>query len=482
MFDSVRIRLTLWYACVLALSLIVFAFLLYKATSTVFYERQDESLRSTAKTVASAYQEEFEEQRSIERAGQVVLAELTFPDRYVLLLDNDGHVMASSRNASNIVLTISPTILKEVHDQSFSVTTVGNLRVAILPLSGEKPIGFATVAEPVSVIDDGLRQLRRDFFAGVLVVLLLASCGGYFLARKSLVPVAIMNRQTQRISFQNLSSRLDITNPRDELGSLATTINELLDRLEHSFEEQQRFIADASHELRTPIAVLRVESEVSLTKRRTVAEYQQSLAVINAEAERLSRIVEDLFVLARQPVPATPTLVKQSLSLNDVVGDCARAARVLATRKGVQLTMETVSEPVILRGDEDLLKRMVLNLLDNAIKFTSSGGQVLITLARQNGNAEITVADTGIGIPEVAQPYVFDRFYRVDKARSRRSGGAGLGLSIVSWIVSVHEGNITMESHPGEGTKFIVRLPASPQEKSTLSAPAKDKSLSLIDA
>jgi len=460
MFDSVRIRLTLWYACVLALSLVVFAFLLYKATSAVFYERQDESLQSTAKTVASAYQEEFEEQQSVQKAGQVVLTELTFPDRYVLLVDNDGHAMASSKNASGIAANIPSSILKEAHDRSFKVATIGDLRLAIVPLSPEREIGFAAVAEPVNVIDDGLRQLRRDFFAGVLVVLLLASFGGFFLARKSLGPVAIMNRQTQRISVENLSSRLDITNPRDELGSLATTINELLNRLEHSFTEQQRFIADASHELRTPLAVLRGETEVSLSKPRTTEEYQQSLALINEEAERLTRIVEDLFVLARQPLEGSPALLKQSLSLNDVVNDCARAAQVLANRKGVRLATQTISEPVFLHGDEDLLKRMVLNLLDNAVKFTASGGQVSIALVRHNGHAQITVADTGIGIPEVSQPYVFDRFYRVDKARSRRSGGAGLGLSIVSWIVAVHEGKITMNSRPGEGTKFVVELPA----------------------
>ena len=460
MFDSVRVRLTLWYACVLGLSLVVFAFVLYKATSAVFYERQDESLRSTANTVASAYREELEEQQSAERAGQVVLTEILFPERYVLVTDDNGHTIASSKNASGLVMTIPPSVLQQARDQSLSVTTIQGVRLAIVPLLPEKQIGFAAVAEPVSVIDDGLRQLRRDFFAGVVVVLLLASFGGYFLARKSLLPVAVMNRQTQRISVENLSSRLDITNPRDELGSLAATINKLLDRLEHSFKEQQRFIADASHELRTPIAVLRGESEVALGKQRTIREYEQSLTLVKEEAERLSRIVEDLFVLARQPVEGSPALLKQPLSLNKVISDCARAAQVLANRKGVQLTTQTLPDAVVLSGDEDLLKRMVLNLLDNAVKFTPSGGKVSVTLSRENGHVQIRVADTGVGIPKVAQPYVFDRFYRVDKARSRELGGAGLGLSIVSWIAVVHEGKITVSSEPDQGSTFIVELPA----------------------
>jgi heavy metal sensor kinase len=459
MFDSVRIRLTLWYASVLSLSLLLFALVIYKATASVFYDRQDESLRSTAKTVASAYLEELEEQQSIEKAGQVVLSELSFPERYVLVTDNSGHVIASSKNASNMVFTLPTSTLNDARERGFN-TSVNGLRLAIVPLSTEKPLGFATVAEPLSVIDDGLRHLRRDFFAGVIVVLLLASSGGYFLARKSLLPISLMNRQTQRISVENLSSRLDVTNSRDELGSLATTINELLDRLERSFQEQQRFIADASHELRTPLAVLRGETEVALGRTRTVAEYQQSLALIKEEAEGLSRIVEDLFVLARQPVEGSPVFVKHSLSLNEVVSACARAAEVLAKRKGVQLETQTASEPLLLNGDEDLLKRMVLNLLDNAVKFTPSGGQVLVTVERQNGHAQITVADTGVGIPPDEQPYVFDRFYRVDKGRSRKVGGAGLGLSIVSWIVGVHEGKITLKSVPGQGTRFTVELPA----------------------
>jgi two-component system phosphate regulon sensor histidine kinase PhoR len=154
-------------------------------------------------------------------------------------------------------------------------------------------------------------------------------------------------------------------------------------------------------------------------------------------------------------------LLKQPLSLNDVISDCARAAQVLANQKGVQLTTQTISDAVVLNGDEDLLKRMVLNLLDNAVKFTPSGGEVSVTLSRQNGHARITVADTGVGIPKVAQAYVFDRFYRVDKARSRELGGAGLGLSIVSWIAAVHEGKITVSSEPDQGSTFIVELPAN---------------------
>jgi len=459
MFHSVRTRLTLWYAGVLAVSLIAFAFLVYYAAAASFRQRQDESLLSTAQTVASAYVEEFEEQKSLTKAGEVVLVELAFPNRYVQLTDNNGLPTASTKNVSGAVGPISLAALSEAKQRSSSFVNVNGWRIAIVPLSSNQDLGFATVAEPLSVIDDSLRTLRRDFFAGVPIVLLLASAGGYFLARKSLSPIASMNRQTKRISAGNLSSRLDITNPRDEPGGLAITINDLLSRLENSFKEQQRFIADASHELRTPLAVLRSETEVALNKTRTVEDYQDSLSLIKDEAERLSRIVEDLFILARQPLDTRQALVKEPVLLNEAVRDCARAAQVLASRKGVRLKTESDQQSLVLQGDRELIKRMILNLLDNAVKYTPQEGEINICLTRQNGNAEIVVRDTGIGITKADQLHVFDRFYRVDKARSRSLGGAGLGLSIVSWIVEAHGGNIRVESSPNQGSKFTVELP-----------------------
>ena len=459
MFDSVRTRLTLWYAGVLGLSLISFALLIYYAAAAIFHQRQDESLHSTAQTVASAYVEELEEQHSLAKAGEVVLAELTFPNHYVEVIDNTGRPIAWSKNLSGKTFAIPLLTVEQARARSSGVVTVDGLRAAVVPLSADQNLGFAVVAEPLSVIEDGLRQLRRDFFAGVPLVLLLASAGGYFLARKSLAPIASMNSQTQRISVESLSQRLDVTSPRDELGRLATTINDLLARLESSFNEQQRFIADASHELRTPLAVLRGETEVALAKQRNADEYQQSLSLIQEEAERLSRIVEDLFILARQPIDAPATLMRERVSLNEAIKDCARAAQVLATRKGVRLTMESNSSSIDLNGDKELITRMILNLLDNAVKYTPAGGEISLALSRQNGNAEIVVRDTGIGIAETDRQRVFDRFYRVDKARSRALGGAGLGLSIVRWIVEIHGGDIHIDSAPGLGSTFTVELP-----------------------
>ena len=460
MFDSVRTRLILWYAGVLALSLIAFAVLVYYAAANISYARQDELLRSTAETVASAYVQELAEEQSVAKANDVVLAQMVFPNRYVEVVVADGRVVAWSSNLAGHQLTIPVQTLSEARQRGSSFVVLNNLRVAVVPLSLDqsKQLGFAIVAEPLSVIDEGLRRLRRDLFAGVPLILLLASLGGYFLARKSLAPIALMNQQTQRITAENLSAQLDVANPRDEVGQLAMTINALLARMDAAFQEQRRFIADASHELRTPLAVLRGETEVALEQERATVEYQESLALIKDEAERLSRIVEDLFMLARQPVDA-PSMMREMVRLDEVVSDCARAAQVLATQKGLRLRIDASLREITLHGDDEMLKRMLLNLLDNAVKYTPAGGEITIALGSQDGDARIVVSDTGIGIPAADQPRIFDRFYRVDKARSRALGGAGLGLSIARWIVEGHGGSLSVESAPGRGSSFKVELP-----------------------
>jgi heavy metal sensor kinase len=462
MFDSVRTRLTLWYATVLALALIAFAVLVYYAAASISYARQDESLQSTAETVASAYVQELEEEQSVAKANEVVLAEMVFPNRYVEVVDAGGRVVAWSSNLAGHQLTIPAPALNEGRTRGSSFLVLNDLRVAVVPLSPDRTrqLGFAIVAEPLSVIEEGLRRLRLYFLGGAPLILVLASLGGYFLARKSLSPIALMNQQTQRITAENLSAQLDVANPRDEVGRLGVTINALLARLDAAFQEQKRFIADASHELRTPLAVLRGETEVALGRERTSAEYKESLALIKDEAERLSRIVENLFMLARQPVDA-PSVLAEPVRLDELIADCVRAAQVLATQKGLELGILSPLPKVSIKGDDEMLNRMILNLLDNAVKYTPAGGKISIGLGSQNGAARIIVSDTGIGIPLADQPRIFDRFYRVDKTRSRALGGAGLGLSIARWIVEGHGGSLSVESAPGRGSTFTVELPLS---------------------
>jgi heavy metal sensor kinase len=457
MFSSVRTRLTLWYAGVLAVSLMAFALITYYAAANVFYQRQDEALRSTAETVASAYMQELEEEQSIPKANEVVLAEMVFPNRFVEVTDATGQVVAWSANLTGRVLAIPPGTLAEARHVGISYAVVNNMRVGVVPLSATGNLGYAAVAEPLSVIDVGLHRLRRYFLAGVPLILLLASAGGYFLALKSLSPIGLMNQQTQRITAQNLSARLDVMNEKDELGGLALTINDLLARIEDSFTEQKRFVADASHELRTPLAVLRGETEVALSQSRSADEYKASLHLIKDEAERLSRIVEDLFLLAQQPLDR-PAVAKQNVRLDQIVAECGRAAQVLAAQKDITLKLNAPT-PLSLNGDDELLQRMILNLLDNAVKYTPRGGEISIELTKNNGQARVAVRDTGVGILPKDLPFVFDRFYRVDKARSRAMGGAGLGLSISQQIALAHGGRITVASESQGGSVFTIELP-----------------------
>jgi heavy metal sensor kinase len=292
--------------------------------------------------------------------------------------------------------------------------------------------------------------------------ILIASAGGYFLARKNLAPISDMTARADRISESTLHDRLTVQNPADELGRLASTFNRLLDRLDLAFERQRRFIADASHELRTPLAILQGESEVALSQpERSPDEYRESLTALQHEARRLARIVEDMFTLSRADAgqyPVTP----RALYLDELVAECAHSVRTLAAAKSITLSVESAGELPI-SADESLLNRMLLNLLDNAIKYTPSGGKITVASSATPAGPQITVTDNGPGIPQEYHSRIFERFFRADQARTRANsgGGAGLGLSIAKWIAEAHHGALTLTRSDTTGTVFTVNLPAT---------------------
>jgi heavy metal sensor kinase len=306
-------------------------------------------------------------------------------------------------------------------------------------------------------------------FAWVIpIAVLLASVGGYFLARKSLAPVVAMSTQAGRIGAANLHERLAVQNERDELGHLAGSFNSLLDRLSQSFERQRRFMADASHELRTPVAILRGESEVALSKEaRSAEEYRESLGVLHQESERLTHIVEDLFTLTRADAGQYP-LQTRDFYFDELIAECVHSARTLALAKNISLNFEGASESPI-HADESLVRRMILNLLDNAIKYTPPGGRVKVSCQRVGNEYALSIKDTGAGIPAELQPRIFERFFRVDKARSRSEsdGGAGLGLSISRWIAEAHQGRLELTCSDSTGSTFTAYLPAAQAAAST---------------
>jgi heavy metal sensor kinase len=294
---------------------------------------------------------------------------------------------------------------------------------------------------------------------------LLASIGGYFLARKSLAPVVRMSASAAQIGAANLHERLPVANERDELGRLALVINGLLARLDASFEQQRRFMADASHELRTPVAIMRSEAEVALSQQeRSNQELRESISIFKDETKRLTGIVEDLFMLARADAGQYKLTLKDCY-LDEIAGEVTRAVRTLVAERGLTLRLDA-GEEMPFRGDENLLRRLLLNLVYNAIKYTPSGGAVTVSCKREAQRYIITVSDTGRGIPAEAQPHIFERFYRVDSARSRAeddgvglTSGAGLGLSIARWVAEAHDGTLELLHSSDAGSVFQLILP-----------------------
>jgi heavy metal sensor kinase len=289
------------------------------------------------------------------------------------------------------------------------------------------------------------------------LLLAVAGIGGYWLASRNLAPLAWMAGQARRITHSNLETRLDIGAAAEELAVLAASFNELLSRLDQSFDHMRRFVADASHELRTPLSIIRGEADVALSHDRSAGEYRQTLAIILDEARRLSRLVDDLLNLARADAGRVKLQV-QEFYLNDLLAECCRSAQSLAGARSVALDWRC-HEDVAFRGDEELLRRMVMNLIDNAIRYTPEGGGVTAALEASGSGVAIRISDTGTGISAEAAPHVFERFYRGDKARSRQEGGFGLGLAIVKWIAESHNGTVELASTPGVGSTFTVRLP-----------------------
>jgi len=340
------------------------------------------------------------------------------------------------------------------------------VRVVLLPhrLAGRRlAIGVVHSLESQRRL---LRRLGLALAAGVPLLLLLATSGGYLLARKSLHPVAAMTERAAQIGATTLHERLPVVNPHDELGRLAAVLNDLLARRDRAFDQQRQFMADASHELRTPIAIVSGESELALSRDdRSPAELRGALATVRGEARRMRQIVDDLFLLARANA-GEPLLAPAELYLGELAGDCVQAARSLAAAKSIALSYEG-SDELPLSSDEALLRRLLLNLLDNAIKYTPPGGRVTLSAEQRGDRYELRVRDDGPGIPPEAQERIFDRFFRAARAHTAAApagaaaAGAGLGLAIARWIAEAHGGSLVLEASDSRGSTFLVTLPAA---------------------
>lgn len=473
LLDSVRVRLTLWYVSVLALVLVVFSLILYALLSRALHQRIDESLLAVIEVATKSLANDMEEGQTRQSAAHSTVTELFNPQQALAVFDHTGELLAENISDDDYYTRLP--LLVEIPDAEVNLFTANeddgdkddnddHHRVAVrrvrVPLT-EAPF-IILASQPLKTTEEELKSVREIVFYSVPLILLMAGLGGWFLARQSLKPVVTMSERARRIGAENLEQRLPVVNPRDELGQLAITFNELLERLNEAFAQQRQFMADASHELRTPLSVMHTTAEVTLEQaRRDEGEYRDALQVIGEQTRRLTRIVEDMFTLARADSGRYP-LRRSRFYLDELLEEAARAAQVLAANRNLTVEITNPAEAPI-TGDEDLLRRMVLNLLDNAIKYTPPGGRVSLKLTRQKENYVIEVTDTGSGIPAAAQAKIFERFYRADKVRARsekaNGGGAGLGLAIACWIAEAHHGKLTLAHSDSGGTTFLATLP-----------------------
>jgi heavy metal sensor kinase len=450
---NIRWKLTLWNTLALGVVLACFAGLVFGLLRHALFEQTDRMLEASLTLLrddprVSAdpdgrlryWIEEFKEHQNLFSAAYLP----------------DGTLLARTAElAEESVPPLRVTAGRQVSDER--LPAIGRQRVLAERVRlGDREV-VIILFTPLEAIDRELAEVRSVLLAAGPVALLLSGGLAYGLARKALAPMESLRRSTDAVTADRLDQRLPVLEPHDELGRLTQTINGMIARLERSFAEVRRFTADASHELRTPLTILRTEVEAALGKPRSPEEYGQLLGTVLEELGRMSRLTDQLLALSRRDA-GVEQFAPVPVPLHTLVAGVVDTLRPLAEARGVRLRYDE-DGPVHVLGDEGRLRQVVINLLDNALKYTPEGGTVSVRVGPGARVGTVVVADTGIGIPPEHLPHVFDRFYRVDKARSRAEGGTGLGLSIARSIVTAHGGSIDLTSTPTEGTVCTVLLP-----------------------
>ncbi|HUI77187.1 MAG TPA: heavy metal sensor histidine kinase [Bryobacteraceae bacterium] len=457
--SKLRVQLAAWYLAFFSVLFVLLGLVLYGVLSRSLERRLDEALVTQANTAAALMREEMEEMHGdSQAAANGVIAEMQPRSSVVAILDDRMMLASSAPPRTDLKPAAAEALTSRSADSLWRWRDWGRYgaRGAVRTVSIGKRTFVVMAIESLDSIAQELQVVRDTLLVVIPLLLAAAGIGGYLITRRGLAPLDSMAAQSRKITGASLETRLTIGDAAEELTTLAASFNELLSRLDQSFASMRRFVQDASHELRTPLAVIQAEADVTLSRDRSPAEYQESLTTIQEESRRLARLVDDLLNLASADAGHVQLRVEE-LYLNDLVAECCRSMRPLAAARNVELECRS-SNDVAVRGDEQLLRRMILNLLDNAIRYTPPGGRVTAGVETQGSEVRIQVADTGIGIAPEASTHVFDRFYRADKARSRQEGGFGLGLSIVKWIAELHHGAVELASQPGHGSTFIVHL------------------------
>lgn len=452
---SIRTRLTVWNAAVTTAIVVLLELVVYASFARALLERVDAVLTFEYRETV----ERLEKLGADEDLGGVPEA---FLEEFLLrVTDAAGRVRMESPSLRGVAWLPTPQA-ESSYEPSFTTAVVnasGEQRMVFGRVGGTHDGWTVQIASSLVEYRGELLKLRNVLLALVPIGVVVAAAAGYFLAGRALAPVERITTSAQRISGSNLSERITTDRSDDELGRLAATLNAMVRRLAESLEATRRFTADASHEFMTPLAQLRTEAEVALQAERPAAEYADVLRSVIDEVERLSRLAGQLLALAKEDAEAVESHPEEC-DLHAVILASVGAVRPAAEIAHVKISFDATTRATI-SVDADRLRQVLDNLLQNAVRYNRPGGSICVDLQTDPQQVTIVVADTGIGIPADALPYVFDRFFRVDQARSRRAGGTGLGLSIARTLTEKIGGVIEVESAVGQGSTFRVVLPRS---------------------
>jgi len=443
-FKSIRTRLTLWYLAIIVVLLLLFSSVAYFMLYYNLYNNLDNSLQS--------------------RANELNTITVVAPKPNELLLSFNANGALTQEFPSGVIdaSKLSGLIKQALSGQTAYLTSVttDNQGVRLYATTFLNPFNGQPIVIVVGQLTTEITTVLHTFVYVIVFamvgVIVLAGLGGLFLANRVLKPVQEITKTAQKIEGSDLSQRIAV-NTDDELGRLASTLNEMIGRLEEAFNRQRQFTADASHELRTPLAIMQAEATLALSKERTSDDYRKSLETISQESDYMSSVIGKLLFLARSDA-GKEQLNFEDVELKELITGLSANIEALAQDKGIKFTVDA-KEDLTVSGDKVKLRQLFINILENAVRYTPADGNISVSLVEKDSNAVVSISDTGIGIPPEHLSHIFERFYRVDKARARADGGVGLGLAIAKIITESHKGKIEVESEVGKGTTFKISIP-----------------------
>ena len=457
MFRSIRSRLVLWYTGIVVVTFMGAAVVIEQNLNHTLSETLDQSLTGEFQWISDRYAKFADGSLPADRVKQEIFdhGSYYFVKEYIDIYDSLGNNFFRTRNLDRDSLK---NYIKRTDLHGFTLLTVEHFRQHNLRVGAQTlPNGTIYVAMPLTIVTLPINHILGIFVWIGPIVILISIVGGIYLANKSLGKVNSVIDAAKLLTVERLHDRLPEHDVQDEIGRLISTFNDMIARLDFSFGQMKQFSADASHELRTPLAVLRAQLEQALDENITLEDIREIVANCLDQTMHMSVLVEHLLLLAKADANQE-VIQKQPVQLGKMIRDLFDESVMLASQRSIDVSVARIEDVRVL-GEERRLRQMMLNLIDNAIKYNRTHGEISLSLERDDNMAKITVKDTGIGIPDHELGRIFDRFYRVDKARSKSSGGVGLGLSIVKWTVEAHGGRITVSSELHKGTSFTVFLP-----------------------